>query len=79
MYNDDITPEGTTNMLTTAEFRLFFAAAVAMMASMLMLLCVMFGIVDPDTVRTPLQVTGLCAIALFAGMRIMQWFRLKRA
>lgn len=67
------------NIMTKIEYRLFFATVIAMMATMSMLLAVMAGMADADIVRTPFQVVGMAALAMFAAMRIMQWLRLKNA
>jgi Kef-type K+ transport system membrane component KefB len=61
--------------MTNTEFRLLVSATVAMMIAAAMLLAVMFGLVDPDTVRTPFQVSGLVAIIAFASLHITQWRR----
>lgn len=69
--------EGT--IMTKIEYRLIFAAAIAMMATMIMLLGVMHGIIPSNVVRLPIQVVGMAAVAMFAALRFMQWLRLKNA
>ncbi len=63
--------------MTTTEFRLFITSAILMMITMSMLLSVMYGVLDADTVRTPMMVTGMAGVITFAIMRAMEWFRTK--
>jgi hypothetical protein len=65
--------------MTNIEYRLFMFSAGSMAISMLMLLAVMGGIADPDTVRAPLMIAGMLASSTFTIFRAAQLLRRKRA
>ena len=63
--------------MTTTETWMSVISGILMMAFWVMFIIMLFGIVDADIARSPIQATGLCAVVLFITLRIKLWLRSK--
>ena len=68
MYNIRDSLKGV--LMSNIEFRLTIFAAIAMIATMGMLLSVMLQFVHPDTVRAPIMITGALGMIAYVALRI---------